>query len=129
MPNSCNTNYCRPCQRFKETVVPCTVKKHKTQKQPPFTMAIHHSHSTTPILSPSYCIKYIALLNTIISSGHNYVWQYFVSLSIEMEFTLMMWSMFKTYIPQYCVLPPSQNSCPVNKIKGVLIGCLLVISP
>ena len=27
------------------------------------------------------------------------------------------------------VLPPSQNSCPVNKIKGVLIVCLLVISP
>ena len=27
------------------------------------------------------------------------------------------------------VLPPSQNSCPVNKIKGVLIGCLLVILP
>jgi hypothetical protein len=27
------------------------------------------------------------------------------------------------------VLPPSQNSCPTNKIKGVLIGCLLVILP
>ena len=29
----------------------------------------------------------------------------------------------------YSVLPPSGNSCPTNKIKGVLIGCLLVILP
>ena len=27
------------------------------------------------------------------------------------------------------VLPLSGNSCPTNKVKGVLIGCLLVILP
>ena len=29
----------------------------------------------------------------------------------------------------YRLLPPSENSCPTNKVNGVLIGCLLVILP
>jgi hypothetical protein len=55
-------------------VVPRTVKLNKTFKHHPLTMAIHCSQSTPTTSPPSYCIKYTAF-KTIITSGHNYVWQ------------------------------------------------------
>ena len=61
------------------------------------TASFDHGHSLLTVssnhLASKHCIKYVAL-NTIISGGHNCVWQYFVSLFVEMECTFMMCSMF-----------------------------------
>ena len=97
-----NTNYCRPCHCFTEREVTRTgVQEKSTKLRNSLISPWPIIYSTTTTSTPNYCIKYIAL-NTIISSGYNYVWQYFVSLSVEMESTFMKCSMFKTYIRQYC---------------------------
>ena len=79
----------RPCHCFTETVVPRSVLIIKTHQQGPFTMAIISSQSSRMTSPPSYGIKNGAR-RTNISSGHNYVWQYFVSLTIELPCTQMM---------------------------------------
>jgi hypothetical protein len=69
------------------------------------TASFHHGHSSLTLNTnnlASNLLHQVYCMSTIISSGHNYVWHYFVSLSIEMECTFMMCSMFKTYIRQYC---------------------------
>jgi hypothetical protein len=79
----------RPCHCFMETVVPCSLLIIKTHQQGPFTMAIISSLSSGPTSPPSYGIKNGAW-RTNISRGHNYVWWYFVSLTIELPCTQMM---------------------------------------
>ena len=79
----------RPCHCFTETVVPHSVLTIKTHQQGPFTMAIISSPSSRITSPPSYGIKNGAQ-RTNISSGHNYVWQYFVCLTIELSCTQMM---------------------------------------
>jgi hypothetical protein len=72
----------RPCHCFTETVVPRSELIIKTHQQGPFTMAIISSPSSRTTSHPSYGIKN-GTWRTNISSGHNYVWWYFVSLTIE----------------------------------------------
>ncbi len=79
----------RPCHCFTETVVPRSVLIIKTHQQGPFTMAIISSPSSRTTLPPSCGIKNGAW-RTNISSGHNYVWWYSVSLTIELPGTHLM---------------------------------------
>ena len=79
----------RPCHCFTETVVPRSILVIKTHQQGPFTMAIISSPSSRTTLHPSYGIKNGAQ-RTNISSGHNYVCRYFVSVTIEPPCTQMM---------------------------------------
>jgi hypothetical protein len=70
-------------------LVPHSVLTIKSHQQGPFTMAIISSQSSRTTSPPSYGIKNGAR-RTNISSGHNYVWQYFVSLTIKLPCTQMM---------------------------------------
>ena len=91
-----------PCHCFTATVVPRSVLIIKTHQQGPFTMAIISSLSSRTTLPPSYGIKNGAW-RTNISSSHNYVWRYFVSLTIELPCTQMMcFDVCMHFFWQYC---------------------------
>ena len=85
----------------------------KTHQQGPFTMAIISSQSSRMTSPPSYGIKNGAR-RTNISSGHNYVWQYFVSLTIELPCTQMMCFDVACIFWQYCT-PKLVLQCKTTK--------------
>lgn len=107
-----------PCLCFMETVVPHILLITKTHHEHPFTMTIISSLSSRTA-SPPICHIKKSAQGTKISSSHNYVWQYIVSLFLL--FLFFNWSGMHSNVDLTVLYTMTSTTVPDNRgIYGIL---------